>query len=145
MLRLPRERGKYEMLGGSVVVVGRSITSYDLMHHGAVAVRCRAPAPSEPSHHSVTLHATSPVYNSELRLPRERVKYAMLGSSEVVDGTSIASYDLMHAAWCCGGPLPRPRPSEPSHHSMTLHATSKVILCLDCPESALSTRCLVAL
>ena len=37
-----------------------------------------------------------------------RVKYVMLGGSEVVVGTSIAPYDLMHASWCCGGPLPRP-------------------------------------
>ena len=57
----------------------------------------------------MTLHATSQS-DSELRLSQERAKYAMLGGSEVVVGTSIASYDLMHASWCCGGPLPRPRP-----------------------------------
>ena len=38
-----------------------------------------------------TLHATSQS-DSELRLSQERVKYAMLGGSEVVVGTSIASY-----------------------------------------------------
>ena len=48
--------------------------------------------------------------DSELRLSQERAKYAMLGGSEVVVGTSIASYDLMHASWCCGSPLPRHRP-----------------------------------
>ena len=31
-LRMPQERVKYTMLGGSVVVVGISIASYDLMH-----------------------------------------------------------------------------------------------------------------
>ena len=41
------ERVKYAMLGGSVMVVGTSIASYDLdAHHGAVAVRCRIPAPT---------------------------------------------------------------------------------------------------
>ena len=42
----------------------------------------------------MTLHATSQS-DSELRLPQERAKYAMLGGSEVVVGASIASYDLM--------------------------------------------------
>ena len=80
------------MLGGSEVVVGTSIASYDLWctHHGAVAIRRRAPVPSEPSHLSMTLHATSQS-DSELRLSQERVKYAMLGGSKVVVGTSIAS------------------------------------------------------
>ena len=53
-----------------------------------------------------------------------RVKYVMLGGPVVVVGTSIAPYDLMHASWCCGGPLPRPRPHltlTPLH--VTLHAT----------------------
>ena len=51
---------------------------------------------------------------------QERVKYAMLGGSEVVVGTSIAPYDLMHASRCCGGPLSRPR----SHLTLTpLHDT----------------------
>jgi len=58
---------------------------------------------------------------SELRLPQERVKYdIMIGHSEVVAGTSIASYDLMHASWCRGDPLPRPRPlriGTPFHDS----------------------------
>ena len=31
--------------------------------------------------------------DSELILPKERAKYAMLGGSKVVLGTSIASYD----------------------------------------------------
>ena len=75
-----------------------------------LAVRRRAPlATSELSHFSMTHRATSQS-DSELRLPQERVKYAMIGGSEVVVGTRIASYDLMHASWCCGGPLPRPRP-----------------------------------
>ena len=57
----------------------------------------------------MTLHATSQS-DSELRLSQERAKYAMLGGSEVVVGTSIASYyDLMHASWCCVYPPPRPR------------------------------------
>ena len=54
-LRLPKERAKYAMLGGSKVVVGTSIASYErCKHHGAVAIRRRAPAPSEPSHFSMT-------------------------------------------------------------------------------------------
>ena len=57
----------------------------------------------------VTLHATFQS-DAELRLSQGRVKYVMLGGTEVVVGTSIAPYDLMHASWCCGGPLPRPRP-----------------------------------
>ena len=72
------------------------------------------------------MYATSKC-DSELRLPQERVKYAMLGGSKVLVGTSIATYDLMRASWCSDGPPPRRRPlrAEPSHHSMTLHATSK--------------------
>ena len=97
------------MLGGFEVVVGTSIVSYDrCTHHGAVAIRRRTPAPSEPSHLCMALHVTSKG-DSKLRLPQARVKYAMFGGSEVVVGTSTASYDLMHASWCCGGPLPRPR------------------------------------
>ena len=47
----------------------------------------------------MTLHATS-LSNYELRLPhQERVKYAMLGGSEVVVGTSIASY--VKRRWPC--------------------------------------------
>ena len=67
----------------------------------------------------MTLRATFK-RDSELRLPQERVKYAMLGGSEVVVGTSIAPCDLMHASWCRGGPLPRPRPLQtltPLHDS----------------------------
>ena len=52
--KLSQERVKYEMLGGTEVVVGRSIASYDLMqHHGAVVIRHRAPAP--PPNHLTTL------------------------------------------------------------------------------------------
>ena len=50
--------------------------------------------------------------DSEHGLPQERVKYAMLGGSGVMVGTSIVSYDLMHASWCCDSPLPRPRPLQ---------------------------------
>ena len=81
-LRLPQERVKYTMLGGSEVVVGTSIASYDLCTHHGVAIRRRAPAPSEPSCHSTT-RATFRG-DSELRLPQERAKYAMFSSSKVV-------------------------------------------------------------
>ena len=77
-----------------------------------MVVQCRAPAPSDPSHLSRTLHARNLPGDYELGLPQERAKYAMLGGSEVVVGTSIAPCDLMHASWCCGGPLPRPRPLQ---------------------------------
>ena len=43
------------------------------------------------------------------RLHQERVKYAMIGGSEVMVGISIASYESMYASWCCGDPPPRPR------------------------------------
>ena len=80
------------MLGCSEIVVVTSIASYDPMHaHGAETVRCHAPAFSEPPHLSMTLHATCKG-DFELRLPQERVKYAVLGGSEVVVGISIASY-----------------------------------------------------
>ena len=134
------------MLGGSEMVVGTSIASYDLMH---ASWCCDDPPPRPRPLRTITPLRDSPrnlSSNAELRLPQERVKYAMLGSSEVAVGTSIASYDLMHASWCCGGPLPRPRaPSEPSHHSMTPHATSQVIMSLDCLKSVSNTRCLGAL
>ena len=95
------------------------------MHtHGAVTVRRRAPAPSEPSHHSMTLHATSQS-DSELRSPQERVKYVMLGGSKVVVGTSIASYDLIHDHGAVTVRCRAPAPSIPSHLSTTLHATSQ--------------------
>ena len=55
----------------------------------------------------VTLRATFQ-RDAELRLSQGRAKYVMLGGPVVVVGTSIAPYDLMHASWCCGGPLPRP-------------------------------------
>ena len=108
---------EYAMIGGSEVVVGTSITSYDLMH----ASWCcdgppLRPRPLQPSHLSMTLHATSQS-DYELRLPQERVEYAMLGGSEVAVGTSIAFYDLMHASWCCNGPLPRAPPPPPNPHT----------------------------
>ena len=83
------------MLGGSEIVVKTSFASYDLLVHAswcAVAIRLRANAPSEPSHLSMTLHATSQS-DSELRLSQEHVKYGLLGGSKVVFGTSTASYD----------------------------------------------------
>jgi len=99
----------------SELVVGTSIASYDLMHvsHGAMAVRCRAPAPS---------HHTSPY---RARIVQERAKCAMVDYSELVVGTSIASYDLMHVshgavAVRCRAPA---HYSQPSHLTMTLHAT----------------------
>ena len=82
------------MLGVSEMVVGISIASYNRStHHG------RPCTPPEPSNLSMTLHATSQS-DSELELSQERVKYAMLGGSEVVVGTSIASYNrcLHHGA-----------------------------------------------
>ena len=96
---LPQERAKYAMVDYSELVVGTSIASYNLMHvsHGAVAVRCRATAPSQPSHLSMTLHATSQS-DSEQGLPQERAECAMFDYSELVVGTSIASYDLMHVS-----------------------------------------------
>ena len=57
--------------------------------NGAATIRRRAPAPSDPSCHSSDLQG-----DSELRLSQERVKYAMLGGSEVVVGISIAYCDL---------------------------------------------------
>ena len=75
-----------------------------------------------------------------------RVKYAMLGGSVVVVGTSIASYDLMHASWCCGGPLPRHRPLYTlTQLNDSLHATLNVILSLEYPKIVSSKRCLAAL
>ena len=59
----------------------------------------------------------------------------MLGISKVVVGTSIASYDLVHATSAVTIRRRAPAPSEPSHFSTTLHATSKVILSLDSPKS----------
>ena len=114
------------MLGGSEVVVGTSIVaSYDLMH---ASWCCGGPLPRPRPLRTITPLNDSPrdlSSNAELRLPRERGKYKMLGSSEVVVGTSIASYDLMHASWCCDGPLPRPRPLRTlTTLSSTLYATS---------------------
>ena len=110
-----------------------------------MAVRCRAPVPTYPSHLSMTLHATFQS-DSELRLSQGHVKYVMLGGPEVVVGTSIAPYDLMHASWCCGGPLPRPRPHLTLIYlSMTLHATLNAIMSLEDPTSVSRTRCLAAL
>ena len=92
-------------------------------------IRRRAPAPSEPPQCNDSPRDSESDF--ELRLSQERVKYTMLGGSEVVVGTSIAPYDLMHASRCCGDPPPRPRTrrtttlAEPPHLSMTLHATSQ--------------------
>ena len=86
------------MLDGSYVVVGASIASYDLMH---ASLCCDGPLPRPR-----TLRTLTPLHNSphdldgdsELRLPQEGVKYAiMISGSEVMFGTSFASYDLMHA------------------------------------------------
>ena len=79
------------MFVGSEVVVGTSITTYDLKHE---TCGCDNPPPrlrtaSEPSHHSITLLATSKC-DSELKFPQGHVKYAMLGGSEVVVGINIA-------------------------------------------------------
>ena len=83
------------MLGGFEVVVGTSIAYCDLRctHHGAVAIRRCAPVPSD--HHSChSMTRATFKGDSELRLSQERVKYAMLGGSKVVVGTSIAYCDL---------------------------------------------------
>ena len=124
--RLHQERVKYAMIGGSEVVVRTSIAYCDLRCtlHGAVVIRHRAPVPSEPSF--------MPLYDPcdlqgdfELRLPQERAKYAMLGGSEVVVGTSITSYDLMHARivlWRSAA-APPPPPNPHTSQSMTLHTT----------------------
>ena len=81
-------------------------------HHGAVAIRRRAPALSEPPQRNDSTRLFES--DSELRLSQERAKYAMLGGSEVVVGTSIASYDLMHARivlWrSAAAPPPPPNP-----------------------------------
>ena len=111
-------------------------------HHGAVAIRRRAPVHSVPSCHSSDLYKGTSKH-SELRLPQERVKYVLFGGSEVVVCISIASTSAMHASWCCDDPPPRPRPVRPL---MPLQRPSKaVILSLDCPKSVSSTRCLAAL
>ena len=126
-LRLPQDRVKYAMLGSSVVVVGTSIASYDLMHASwccrggplprprsllTITPCCGGPLPRPRPLRTITPLNDSPrdlPSNAELRLPQDRVKYAMLGSSEVVVGTSIASYDLMHhgaVAVRCRAPAP---------------------------------------
>ena len=109
-----------------------------------LVVRRRAPATSKPSYCSMTLHATFQS-DYELRLPQERVGYTMFDGSEGVVGASIASYDLIHASWCCGGPLPRPRPLRTLTPLHDLRAPSKVILSLDCIKSVSRTQCLAAL
>ena len=60
-------------------------------------------------------------------MPQEGVKNAMSGGSVVVVGTSIASHDLMRASWCCGGPLPFPRPHP---NSMPFQGSFKLYDCL---------------
>ena len=62
---MSQERVKYAMLCGSEVVIGTSIVAYDLAHDMVLAVRRRAPAPLEPSHHTMRLHTTTQS-NSEL-------------------------------------------------------------------------------
>ena len=123
---MSQERATYAMLGGSEVVVGTSIASYDLVH----ASWCCDDPPPRPR----PLRTLTPLQDSrdlpgdyELRLPQERAKYAMFGGSEVVVGTSIASCDLMHASWLVlWRSAAAPPPSEPSHHSMTLRATFQI-------------------
>ena len=72
----------------------------------------------------MTPHATSQS-DYELRLPQERVKYAMLGGSEVVVGTSsVTSYDLgctriMVLAW---------RPADALDHAPSNPHTSPILV-----------------
>ena len=51
-------------------------------------------------------HQMASKCDSELSLPQERVKYAVVGIPEAVVGPSTASYDLVHA-------LPRRDPRVP--------------------------------
>ena len=133
-LRLSQERAKYAMLGGSEVVVGISIASYDVMH-ASLCCGDPPPRPRPPSLHA--LHATSQS-DSELRLPQERVEYAMLGGSEVVVGTSIASYDLMHASWCCDDPPPRRVIYDHDQRPKCISQRVLVVLCCDLASTRLT-------
>ena len=89
---------KYAVVGGSEVVVGASIASYDLIHRIMVVltVRRRAPATSHPTNHSITLHTSLKVLLSLSRSKRARIKYVVDGnSSKVVHGISNATYAPM--------------------------------------------------
>ena len=94
-LNSPQERVKYVVVGGSEVEVDTSIASHDTVHthHGAMAVRCRAPVLSALTHLSMALLHTTSEGNSEITLSPKRVKYVVVGGSEVVDGTSVAPYE----------------------------------------------------
>ena len=148
-LRLPQERVKYAMLGGSKAVVGTSIASYDrCTHHGTVVWRSAAAPPYifrtiMPLHDPCDLQG-----DSELRLPQERAKYAILSGSEVVVGTNIASYDrctprIIMVLWRSAAAPPH----SPNLHTPLYDSTRppKVILSLDCPKNVSSTRYLAAL
>ena len=71
-------------------------------------VRRGAPAPHQRPHTTMVRrnHQMTSKCDSELSLPPERVKYAVVNDSEVVVGTSTTSYDLVHA-------LPRRDPRVP--------------------------------
>ena len=111
------------MVNSSEVVAGTSIASYNLNARCVVlTVRRRAPArlrTPKPFHDP---HST-PKGASELILPRECVQYIrggddgseVVGSSEVVAGTSIASYDLNARIVVL---TVRRRAPAPPHHSM---------------------------
>ena len=111
---MPQERVKCAMFGGSEVVVGTSIAPYDLMH---ASWCCGGPLPRPRPHLTLTPLNDTPCdlqSDYELIMPQERAKCAMLGGSEVVVGTSITSYDLMHARivlWrSAAAPPPPPNP-----------------------------------
>ena len=89
-----------------------------------LAVRRRAPAQRT---HLCKTQCLSHVLQgaSELRLFEERAKKAMVGGAEVVVGTGIASYDLMHAHRGADGPPRRLRNLGTHANSLTLHTTSK--------------------
>ena len=156
MLSLPRECVKCAMIGGSEVSGGWSKhrllrTDLRIMVNDMVLWRSAAappPPPNPHTHHSMTLHATSQS-DYELRSPQERVKYVMLGGSKVVVGTSIASYDLMRASWCCDdGPPPRTRPllttsalhlsTRPPNVIVSLDCPKGTVVCLSCPIAPIS-------
>ena len=85
-----------------------------------LTVRRRAPT-SPPSPHTSTMmrhgHQMASKCDSELILPKERVKYVVVGNPEAMVGTSTAFYDLVHA-------LPRriirEPPKSPRKHSAIL-------------------------
>ena len=93
-LSLSQECIMYAIVGHSEVVVGTSIASYDLpCRTMEPTVRRRASAPNDHSHQPCPSHDLS-TGDSELRLPQECIMYAMVDHSELVVGTSIATYDL---------------------------------------------------